>query len=160
MFSKILVPFDGSEQSERALDVAVRLAKSMQSGNTELTIIHVVEEFPNYHFIERPARSARTGQKTTVSEYLKEVNKFMVDEAVGVLDAKAQEIRKKDGLEVDTKVAAGSIVETILETASGQGMDLIVIGNVGRSGISKLRTLGSVSRGVSERAGCPVMIVH
>jgi nucleotide-binding universal stress UspA family protein len=38
--------------------------------------------------------------------------------------------------------------------------DLIVIGNVGRSGISKIRMLGSVSRRVGERAPCPVMIIH
>jgi len=37
-------------------------------------------------------------------------------------------------------------------------IDLIIIGNVGRSGISKIRTLGSVSRSVSERAPCPAMI--
>ncbi|MEM2463800.1 MAG: universal stress protein, partial [Candidatus Bathyarchaeia archaeon] len=38
MFSKILVPLDGSEHSMRALDIAIQIAKKF---NSKLTLIHV-----------------------------------------------------------------------------------------------------------------------
>ena len=44
-----------------------------------------------------------------------------------------------------------SISDTILEFAKKEKADLIVIGNVGLSGISKLKTLGSVSRSIAEK---------
>ena len=51
--------------------------------------------------------------------------------------------------------------EKIIEFANNEKVDLIVIGNVGLSGLfSKVKALGSVSRNVSERASCPVLIVH
>jgi nucleotide-binding universal stress UspA family protein len=53
-----------------------------------------------------------------------------------------------------------SVSGKILELAEKDNVDLIIIGNVGLSGISKLKTLGSVSRAVSERSPCPVLIVH
>jgi nucleotide-binding universal stress UspA family protein len=77
-----------------------------------------------------------------------------------VLDKKKEEISKSSSFEVKTKVLAGHISNTIIDFAGKEKADLIVIGNVGRTGISKIRTLGSVSRSVSERAPCPVMIVH
>jgi nucleotide-binding universal stress UspA family protein len=54
----------------------------------------------------------------------------------------------------------GQISNAIIEFAAQEKIDLIVIGNVGSSGLSKIKTLGSVSRSVSERAPCPVMIIH
>ncbi len=53
-----------------------------------------------------------------------------------------------------------SISDTILEFANKEKADLIVIGNIGLSGISKLKTLGSVSRSIAEKSSCPVLIVH
>lgn len=53
----------------------------------------------------------------------------------------------------------GSPVEKIIEFAHKEKVDVIVMGNIGLSGFSKLKALGSVSRGGSERAEVPVMIV-
>jgi nucleotide-binding universal stress UspA family protein len=50
--------------------------------------------------------------------------------------------------------------EKIIEFANNEEVDLIVIGSVGLSGLSKVKALGSVSRSVSERASYPVRIVH
>ena len=52
------------------------------------------------------------------------------------------------------------ISEKIVEFAEKENVDLIVIGNIGLSGLSKVKALGSVSRSVSESASCPVLIVH
>ncbi len=130
------------------------------SGKSEVILLHVIAEFPTYHFIERPARSIKTGEKITISQYLKEVYELMEESANDVLDNKKEEVKKRAGLEIRTKLLAGHISNSIIDFAAKEEVDLIVIGNVGRSGISKIRTLGSVSRSVSERAPCPVMIVH
>jgi nucleotide-binding universal stress UspA family protein len=158
MYKKILVPYDDSEPANQALDHAVNLAK--MSGQSEVILLHVIAEYPRYHFIERPARSIKTGEKTTLSQYLKEVYELMGESANDVLEKKKEEIKKKPGLEIRTKLVTGHISNAIIEFAAQEKIDLIVIGNVGRSGISKIKTLGSVSRAISERAPCPVMIIH
>ena len=61
---------------------------------------------------------------------------------------------------IEIKLLVGNPSEKIIDFANQEKVDLIVIGNVGLSGISKVRALGSVSRSVSERASCPVLIVH
>ena len=160
MFKNILVPYDGSKPADHALQHAVNIAKSLVDIKPVVIALHVVAVFPNYHFVERPARSIRTGEKTTVSEYLKEVNELMERLAAEALSKKKEEIKKRDGFEIMTRIAFGHIVKTILSIAADEGADLIIIGNIGRSGMSKLKTLGSVSRGVTEQASCPVMIVH
>ena len=158
MYKKILVPYDDSEPSNKALDHAAAIAK--MSGGSEVILLFVIAEFPTYHFIERPARSIKTGEKITLSQYLKEVYELMEESANYVLDKKKEEIKKTAGLEIRTKLLTGHISNAIIDFAAKEKADLIVIGNVGRSGISKIRTLGSVSRSVSERAPCPVMIIH
>jgi nucleotide-binding universal stress UspA family protein len=158
MYKKILVPYDGSEPSDKALDHAVNIAK--MSGKSEVILLYVIAEFPTYHFIERPARSIKTGEKTTVSQYLKEVYELMEESANDVLDKKKEDIKKTAGLEIGTKLLTGHISNSIIDFAAKEKDDLIVIGHVGRSGMSKIRSLGSVSRSVSERAPCPVMIIH
>jgi nucleotide-binding universal stress UspA family protein len=160
MYKKILVPYDGSEPASKALDQAINIAKSIGRDKPDVIVLHVIAEFPTHHFIERPARSIKTGEKTTLSQYLKEVYELMQESAEDALAKKRDEIKKISDFEIKTKVLAGHVSNTIIEFASKENVDLIVIGNVGRSGISRIRMLGSVSRSVSERAPCPVMIVH
>lgn len=160
MYKKILVPYDGSEPASRALNHAVDIAKSAGRDKPDVILLHVIAEFPSHHFIERPARSIKTGEKTTLSRYLKEVYELMQDSAEDVMVKKKDEIKKFSDFEIKTKILAGHVSLTIIDFAKKEKVDLIVIGNLGRSGLSRIRTLGSVSRSVSERASCPVMIVH
>ncbi len=66
----------------------------------------------------------------------------MEESANDVLDKKKEEIKKTAGLEIRTKLLTGHISNAIIDFAAKEKVDLIVIGNVGRSGISKIRTLG------------------
>jgi nucleotide-binding universal stress UspA family protein len=159
MYRKILVPYDGSEPANRALDHAVNIAKLMDR-RPDVILLHVIAEFPPHHFIDRPARSIKTGEKIPLSRYLKEVYELMEESAADALVEKKDAIKKSSDFEIKTKVLAGHISNTIIEFAEKEKADLIVIGNVGRAGISRIRTLGSVSRSVSERAPCPVMVIH
>ena len=63
-------------------------------------------------------------------------------------------------IRIKTKVLIAYPAEEIVRYAKEENINQIVIGNIGLSGLSILKALGSVSRGVSERAKCPVLIVH
>jgi len=84
----------------------------------------------------------------------------MGENAKDALEKKKEEIKKKASIEVRTKFLTSHISNTIVDFSAKENIDLIVIGNVGRSGISKVKPLGSVSGSVSERAPCPVMIIY
>jgi nucleotide-binding universal stress UspA family protein len=74
-----------------------------------------------------------------------------------------EEVRKKftdKEIKIENVLLVGYPPEKIIEFANNEKVDLIVIGSVGLSGLSKVKALGSVSRSVSERARCPVLIVH
>lgn len=153
MFKKILVPYDGSGPADKALDQAVKIATSFDRENRpSVILLHVISEFPTHHFIERPARSSKTGERTTLSRNLKEVYGMMEESAAAALAKKKDEIKNVSDFEIRTRVlAADHTADSIIRIAEKEKVDLIVIGNVGRSGMSKIRTLGSVSRSVSER---------
>jgi nucleotide-binding universal stress UspA family protein len=93
MFREILVPYDGSEPASRALDHAVNIAKLMGKDKPDVILFHVIAEFPTHHFIDRPARSIKTGEKTTLSRYLKEVYELMEESAADALAEKGTRSR-------------------------------------------------------------------
>lgn len=64
-------------------------------------------------------------------------------------------------IRVEVLVSQGnSVSDTIIKFANKEKANLIVVGNIGLSGISKLKTLGSVSRSIAKKSSCPVLIVH
>jgi nucleotide-binding universal stress UspA family protein len=101
-----------------------------------------------------------TSKKRLPFRNTSEVYELMEESANDVLDKKKEEIKKTAGLEIRTKLLKGHISNAIIDFAAKEMADLIVIGNVGRSGISKISMLGSVSRSVGERAPSLVMIIH
>lgn len=162
MFKKILVPYDTSKPSANAAGYAAQLAKSSKE-NCEIILVNVIPNIPASPIVlDRPLRSKK-GETIMLSEYVKQLYEEMQDNAARNLDKKKQEIEVEAGgmAKVGTIVLIGdSVSGKILELAEKENVDLIIIGNVGLSGISKLKTLGSVSRAVSERSPCPVLIIH
>jgi nucleotide-binding universal stress UspA family protein len=168
MFDRIMVPYDGSSPADSAVEYAFELAKSVTQSRKngdrcQIIIVHVVPNVPATPLLlERPVRTKK-GETITLSEYIKQLYEEMVSHAIEMLEKKKKELETKTDGKIAIKVVAlvgDSISSKILELADKEKVDLIIIGNVGLSGISKLKTLGSVSRAISERASCPVLIVH
>ena len=165
MFKNILVPYDGSKPADKAANYAVGLAKAFATGNEKgcrITLLHVVPRIPTSPlFIERPMST--TLNHIPLSKYIENLYAEMQTHAAEMLKEKKKELElvldSKATVEIIVSIA-DSVADEIVKLATAEKIDLIAIGNVGLSGISKLKTLGSVSRGVSERAPCPVMIVH
>ncbi len=159
MFKKILVPYDGSKPSENALKAAINLAESVNE-NLEIILLTIVQEIPVPPMIlEGRFHSTKTGEETSLQGIIKELHQDLKSAEL----QKLNDIKNKNessGFRIKTKVIVGHAQDEIIEFAKDEGVDLIIIGNVGLSGIKKIKTLGSVSRSVSERAPCPVMIVR
>jgi nucleotide-binding universal stress UspA family protein len=76
MFKKILVPYDGSKHAEIALSKAIYLAKLIKG--SEVVILTVLEEFNTPTLIfDRKVRNYKTGEATTLSSYIRDLQKDM-----------------------------------------------------------------------------------
>lgn len=155
MSARILVPYDGSRWSDKAVKQAVEHARLLK--NAEVTLFYVVTEVhppPSYSY------GMRLPDVKSTKEYLKELYQRMKSDALVALSKKKKEFTDAGIDNVHMRVSVGNPAKQILAMATAEKADLIIIGSIGRSGIARLKTLGSVSRSVSERAPCPVMIVH
>lgn len=172
VFHKILVPYDSSAASNKALSNAFEIAKMSEEserirkrrGIISIILLHVIPEIPvPPTYIGSPLRrlSKKTGESITIREYLNEAYQDMKASAVKMLDQKIREhmINVKN-MNVQPKVTIGLPADRIMEMAMEENVDLIVIGTIGLKGISKIKALGSVARNISERAKCPVMLVR
>jgi nucleotide-binding universal stress UspA family protein len=137
-FRKLLVGYDGSNESDKAVDVAFSLAECMDSS----VLIFAV---------------ARPPEPSTSVEL-----EAVLDDAKEHFEAafkKVNEKAKAHDIDVQTATAVGHPAEQIIHRAEVDGIDLIILGRRGRSMISRMM-LGSVSERTLRYAHCPVMVVH
>ncbi|MFA5452164.1 MAG: universal stress protein [Candidatus Methanomethylophilaceae archaeon] len=138
-FEKILVPTDGSEFTKIAIQKAIELAKFTGG---KITALYVEDQTI---FVNMPLDSAIMN----VYSVLKKEGQTAVDY---VRDQGA-----KYGVQVEEKVVEGSPVKVIIEASADY--DIIVMGTLGRTGMSKLM-MGSVAERVVRYSNCPVMVVR
>ena len=136
------------------------MAASLKDNDVQLVLLHVVDAIPTPVVFEG-LRSRKTGRAITMSEHMEEIYEEMEESAMNMLESKKQG-KTETGFTIKTTVQHGKPADKIVEYASKEGIDLIIVGNVGAgTKLSKLiKNLGSVSRTVSEKASCPVMIIH
>jgi len=139
LFKKILIPTDGSEYTKTAIEKGVHLAKLCDA---KVTAIYVVDQTS---FVNFPMDS------TIVNVY-----SLLEKEGNEALDY-VKEMADEMGVEVEVKMEEGPPVKKILEDSKDH--DLIVMGTLGRTGMSKL-LLGSVAERVVRHAYCPVLVVR
>jgi len=142
--TKILVPTDFSEYSDRALRQALDIAKQY---NAKVFLLHVVHG-EGYFFTADFAISA---------EMMQQINDAALAQAQENLNKQLYGYPQTKEVEVVTNVRQGVPFEEILEEAKEQGIDLIVIASLGRSGIAKY-LIGSVARNVLKGSKCPVLL--
>lgn len=148
IFSRILVPVDGSETSMRAAEVAVKMAAKH---GAELVALHVVNIDQYLQAIGVYRLSYPDPIKKKVEEAKAEAQKWFAE-----IQRNAEQAKVKVKAEVvDTPL---STVGAIVNYAENEKADLIVIGTRGRSGFAKL-LIGSVASGVVTYAACPVLVV-
>ena len=141
MFSKVLVPVDGSDNSFRALDAALLLSEKLGS---KVTAIHIMEEIPVLHI------QSEKLLKELVDAYKKEMQSIL---------SKCTEIATRKGVSINTKLLQGNVGSTILDFCEKEKFDIIVMGSRGMGKFKEL-VLGSVSNKIVHHSSCPVMIVR
>ena len=143
---KILVAVEGSEPSSKAGSItAARYALKLASVSRSELIAVCVVQLPQY--IEESTRAIlRRELKSKGESALDEISKI----------ASHDKVRFKG----ETLETMGSISSTIIEFASREGVDLIVLGTRPSTASMTKVMLGSVSSGVASNANCPVLVVR
>jgi len=142
-----LVPLDGSQLSEFALNPALALA---QANKAELILMSAIVEkeiVEADEYYETPTSTMPSpdtqSMRARMENYLGSITKT----------------RSGTGVSIRTLVMEGDAASCVVETAVSEQLDLIIMGTHGRSGVSRF-LLGSVTQKVWHQAPCPVMAVR
>jgi nucleotide-binding universal stress UspA family protein len=139
MYQRILLPTDGSKASSTAAEAAVTLADQFDA---ELHVIHVLEHdrtSPDADGVDTPGRNGEEAVRAAV------------------------ELAASSGVEATKRVVerTKAVHQEILTYTDEHGIDCIVMGTRGRSGLSLGRAvLGSVAELTLRESPVPVMTVH
>jgi|SRR5688572_30612229 nucleotide-binding universal stress UspA family protein len=141
--SKVLVGIDGSDHSFRAAQYALEISKKYLAKLIAVTVTYM------------PAKSRVSQQEAIeVGAGLSEM-----DKAKTWFESFTQSARQnKIDLKTELVNSQRPVDYVILEYAEKEGIDLIVIGTRGRSGLSKI-VLGSVASGIVTYSHSPVLVV-
>ena len=147
MIKKILIPIDGSQSADHALDVGLDVAGKYSA---EVMVITVFDS-------PRPSLLAKgmLYAPASTEKYLEELSNFN-DRILS--EALKKAIKFKPKIRVSKKLVEGRPADKIVEIAKKEAVDLIVIGSRGLGGMKEF-FLGSVSDRVADEAPCPVLIV-
>ncbi len=140
MIKKILLPTDGSENAENAVESGLELASSIGASVVGLYVIDTSS------FVSLPET-------------------FMWENVRGLLDVEGKKAlkyvetaAKKHNVKPKSLVKEGSPAKEIVDAIAEEKIDLIVMGTAGRTGLDRF-FLGSVSEKVLRSATCSVMVV-
>ena len=152
MFTRILVPYDGSKFSKKALQRAIEVAHNLDS---EIFLFSVV----NVGYISPPGMLHGLTRTRSEKEAMKKWAVTVKKDSEKMLLAAVNQCKRK-GITAKYNVSQGNISKEILDFAKKKKATIIIIGSQGLHGVGMLKSLGSVSRKVSEEAHCPVLIVR
>lgn len=137
-YKSLLVPFDGSEFSRKALTRACEMAKA---DNGQVTVLYVI---PRYEEMMEFYRSDS-------------IKKSLRAEAVKIL-MEATMIASKLGVTINTEIREGHASDEIVAAAQKLENDLIAMGTYGWKGVNSA-IMGSTTNRVISHAACPVLVV-
>ncbi len=136
VFKKIAVGVDYTPLSDRAIGVALDLARATRAS---VVLVHVRPMGAELRSAVVPNPSARVA-----------IEQRLAEEAAGYAHG--------TGLTVEHGVVDGDAADELVRFAELWNCDLLVLGSAGRTGVKQL-VVGSVAAGVVQRAGVPVLLV-
>lgn len=144
MFQKVVVAYNESPESERALGSAIRLAGSL---GAELHTVTVMTDLPAY-------TAFASAVDPSVAQTLKDDRLKFYEQ----LQEKARNFAKSHGIEIHSYLVEGPHVETIVDFLRKQKADLLVIGLHQRD--LHIARLWSTVYELAQDAPCSVLGVH
>lgn len=143
---RILVPLDGSFLAESALPMAVMLA---QKFGCQILLVRVLDGIlvpkvsSYYQYAASWMAKARAQARKDATVYLQ---------------GHQQELRQR-GIDVEILVREASPAEEIIDIATTEQVDLIVMSTLGLGGVARW-TIGNIADKVARHSPCPVMLVR
>jgi len=144
-FSTILVGIDGSESSIDAAEYAIEMAKKDGAQVIALTVNRI--PLSSYGLATPQDEVKQSKENEDMQEFKEWLDKISQNAKQNSVQLKKEIINSQMSVEA-----------AIVEYAESEGVDLIVIGTRGNSGIKNM-LLGSIASGVVKYATCPVMVV-
>ncbi|MDJ0935098.1 MAG: universal stress protein [Kiloniellales bacterium] len=143
MLKKILVAIDGSQPSQRALDMGAQIAEKFDA---VLVLIYVIRDMQLPESLRQMAEVELVQESRLTT--LQKIGQTILAEA-------ATRAKKQGAKDVRNEVRPGDPAGAILRYVAENGVDLIVMGSRGLGDVESM-LLGSVSRKVSNLAkvGC------
>jgi len=136
MYKNIILAYDGSKFSNKALQEAISIAKSSAGSLLILSVVDITDEFES----EAPGLTDKMTEKL-----LKLAEKALGKAVAAKVTAKVE-------------VHVGDAYEMIVDIAKKKKADVIVMGSHGRTGLTRL-LMGSVTSRVIGHAPCSVLVV-
>jgi len=140
MIRKIVVAFDGSEQSSKAFEFALELTKLCPGVAPEIFVLSVAQPPEPIDIVEMDAVI------DSATQHYEELSRGLKEKA------------KERNVEIKTEVIVGHPADQIVRYAKERNADMVVMGQKGKSKIENW-LLGSVSKRVATYAPCTVTIV-
>jgi nucleotide-binding universal stress UspA family protein len=152
-YRRILVPHDGSEMSDKALNHAIYLSKL---SSAEILILNVLEHIGNKESSSLMATSRGDG----IEKAKKEDLEIAVSGRVKQMIQEKLKLCRDAGVksEVSYKIQTGKPVDEIVKISEEINVDLIVMASSRIS--SSIKVLGSTTRRVIDHAKRPVLVIH
>lgn len=139
VYDRILVPTDGSDTAAAAVERAVDLARRYGATVRGLYVVDVADLG-----LTAPADPGRAGPE------LREAGERALEAVVDAAD--------RAGVAAEAEIAAGVPHAEILDAVDAGGVDLVVMGTHGRTGLSRA-LLGSTAERMVRRSPVPVLVV-
>ncbi|WP_227131321.1 universal stress protein [Halorubellus salinus] len=141
MPERVLVAFDGSPLSERALTYAIETFPG-----ASLTTIYVINPYDSVLDVE-------SGGLPVAEDWYDDAKNRAAS-----IHSRARDVAGAHDVDLDSVTEVGKPARTILDYAREHDVDQIVMGSHGRSGLDRT-LLGSVAETVTRRARFPVTVV-
>lgn len=141
LFTRVVVAYDGSQGSQRALMLAIRLASDQEAA---LLILSIAEHVPQF-----------VGTVGEVDEHVREQQS-----ALRVSQERALRLAAEMGAaHAQTILEVGHAAQLIVAVAEREQADLLVLGRSGHSEVWG-RFMGSTADKVTRHATCSVLVAH
>lgn len=146
MFKRILVAYDGSPESGRALIVGIQLAKSLKA---DLRTVYVYEKLPAYAagYMDFGVSGASIVLPRQASQYYRK------------LQVNAQEAAHQQGIALRTELVEGDEVKAIVECVQRTRSDLLVLGIPRSDGLFS-RLWSHTTHDLSQQVASSILEVH
>ena len=144
---KIVVAFDGSTQSQKALDWAIDLSLLAKA---QVIVVKVTEMMDLSEMSELYEAGATDALVKEIEELLEADRKLMQETIVA--------IGERRGVVLTTTLLHGNVAAAIIDFAKENDIDLIVAGTKGHGVLEEL-LIGSVTRNLVSLSPIPVLVV-